>query len=92
MNNEKVIAAFLEGKSARTGLRNIINGVYVYKGRTLTTDGVELINYSTKIAYKKDGMVYLNISKYSQTTSKIQSKIRQLADEKNIKIIEYKEF
>lgn len=92
MNNEKVILAFLEGKSAKTGLRDIMDGVYVYKGRTLTTDGVELINYSTKIAYKKDGKVYLNISKYSQTTSKIQSKIKQLADEKNIKIIEYKEF
>lgn len=91
MNNEKVIQAFLNGESARTGLRDICNGVYIYKGRTLTTDGDVLINYSTKIAYKEGNKLYLNINKYSQTTSKIQSKIKMLASQQGFDIIEYKE-
>lgn len=90
MSNEKVILAFLEGKSAHTPTRDILNGVYIYKGQTLKTDGVELINYSTKIAYHKNNKLYLNISKYSITTSKIQSKIRQLASQKGLQIVEYK--
>lgn len=91
MSNEKVILAFLEGKEAHTPTRDICDGIYVYKGQTLKTDGEKLINYSTKIAYKKDGVVYLNIKKYSQTTSKIQSLISYLARQKSIIVVEYKE-
>lgn len=91
MSNEKVILAFLEGKEAHTPTREV--GTYyltfTYKGQTLKTDGKELINYSTRIAYKKDGVVYLNTKKYSVTTSKIQSKIHFLASQKGFKVIEY---
>lgn len=90
MSNEKVILAFLEGKSAHTPTRDICDGVYIYKGQTLKTNGEILVNYSTEIARKEGKKLYLNISKYSSTTSRIQSKIRQLANEKNLKIIEYK--
>jgi hypothetical protein len=91
MSNEKVILAFLEGKKAHTPTRDICDGVFIYKGQTLQTDGEKLINYSTKIAYKKDGVVYLNVKKYSQTTSKIQSLISYLAGQKNMIVVEYME-
>lgn len=90
MSNEKVILAFLNEKNAHTPTRNIINGIYTYKGQTLKTNGEELINYSTRIAYHKNGKLYLNISKYSSTTSRIQSKIRRLAENLGFKIVEYK--
>jgi hypothetical protein len=88
MSNENVIKAFLSGNQAKTPLRNIQNGYYTYKGRTLYTDGNNLINYSTTIATLKDGKLYLNINKYSSTTSHIQSKIRQLATSKGLELIE----
>lgn len=81
MNNEKVIRRFLEGHAGHTPTRDIVNGDYVYKGQTLKTNGLELINYSTRIAFKQDNKLYLNVGKYSVTTSKIQSKLRQLAIE-----------
>lgn len=89
MSNEKVILAFLEKKAAHTPTRNIVNGYYTYKGQTLKTNGLELINYSTRIAYHENGKLYLNVGKYSSTTSHIQSKIRRLAERKNMEIVEY---
>lgn len=89
MSNEKVILAFLDGKAAHTPTRNIINGVFTYKGQTLKTDGVELINYSTKIAYKEGGKLFLNVKKYSSTTSHIQSMLKRLANNYNFEIVEY---
>jgi hypothetical protein len=91
MSNETVILAFLEKKAAHTPTRNILNGIYMYKGQTLKSNGLELINYSTRIAYHENNKLYLNIKKYSSTTSHIQSKIRRLATEKNYQIVEYKE-
>lgn len=88
MSNENVIKAFLSGNQAKTPLRTIQNGYYSYKGRTLYTEENNLINYKTTIATLKDGKVYLNIKKYSSTTSHIQSKIRQLAASKGLELIE----
>ena len=90
MSNDKVILAFLNGKNAHTPTRNITSGYSTYKGQTLKTNGEELINYSTRIAYHKNGMLFLNVSKYSSTTSHIQSKIRRLAEDLGFKIVEYK--
>ena len=89
MSNEKVILQFLNKKAAHTPYREISNGYYTYKGCTLKSNGLELINYSTRIAYWQDNKLYLNIKKYSVTTSKIQSKIRQLANNRVITIVEY---
>ena len=91
MNNEKVILAFLNGRAAHTPTRDINNGYYTYKGQTLKTNGLELINYSTRIAYKEKGNIYLNVNKYSNTTSHIQSKIRRLVESLGLNLIEYKE-
>ena len=91
MSNELVITAFLEGKAAHTPTREIINGIYSYKGQTLKSNGLELINYSTRIAYHENGKLYLNTKKYSTTTSKIQTWIKRLAEKKNMQVIEYME-
>ena len=91
MSNENVIKMFLEGYQAKTPLRNIINGCYSYKGRTLWTRDNELRNYSTRIAYIEDNTLYINVKKYSSTTSKIQSKIKWLGKEYNYNIVEYQE-
>ena len=89
MKNEDVIKKFLEKEEARTPLRNIINGCYIYKGRTLWTRDNELINYNTRIAYIEGNNLYINVKKYSSTTSHIQSKLKQLASLTSYNIIEY---
>lgn len=89
MSNEKVIIAFLNNEKAHTPTRDITRGYFTYKGQTLNTNGKELINYNTTIAYHKDGKLYLNVRKYSSTTSHIQSKLRRLAEERSFQIVEY---
>jgi len=89
MKNEKVIEKFLERENAKTGLRTIFDGVYEYQGRTLTSTGNKLINYSTIIAYFENDTLYLNTRKYSVTTSKIQNTIRRLASDIGLSITEY---
>ena len=47
MNNIEVIKRFLNKQPGHTPTRITMNG---YKEMTLKTDGLELINYSTRIA------------------------------------------
>lgn len=89
MSNEKVILSFLNREKAQTQLRDIVNGVYVYKGRTLQTNGDRLINYNTIIAFWEDNKLHIDTHKYSSTTSHIQSKLKRLAEEMGVEIIEY---
>lgn len=89
MSNEKVILQFFNKRAGHTPTRDIVNGIYVYKGQTLKTNGLQLINYNTIIAFWEDGKLHLDTHKYSQTTSKIQSKIRRIAEDKGINIVEY---
>ena len=92
MTNLQVINKFLNRERGQTNKRQILNGYYYYEGRTLQTDGTNLINYSTKIAYfDNDNILHLNKSKYSATTSKIQNQLERLALEQNKKVIEYTE-
>lgn len=84
MNNIEVIKKFLNKQPGHSPLRITMNG---YKEMTLKTNGSELINYSTRIAYHQDNKLYINISKYSRTTSKIQSQLKQLAS--GFEIVEY---
>lgn len=91
MKNENVIKKFLEKEQAKTPLRTIVNSYYSYKGRTLWTRENELLNYNTRIAYIEDNTLYINVKKYSNTTSHIQSKIKYLGKEYNYNIIEYQE-
>lgn len=90
MTNQEVITRFLNREKGATNKRKILNGVFYYEGRTLQTDGTDLINYTTKIAYfDNDNILHLNRTKYSATTSKIQNQLKQLALAQNEKIIEY---
>ena len=92
MTNQEVITRFLNRERGQTNKRQILNGVFYYEGRTLQTDGTDLINYSTKIAYfDNDNILHLNKSKYSATTSKIQYQLERLALAQDKKIIEYTE-
>ena len=92
MTNQEVITRFLNRERGATNKRQILNGYYYYEGRTLQTDGTDLINYATKIAYfDNDNILHLNKSKYSATTSKIQNQLERLALAQNEKIIEYTE-
>lgn len=89
MSNEKVIIAFLNKEKAHTPTRNINAGYTTYKGQTLNSTGNTLVNYQTVIAFWKDATLHINTNKYSSTTSHIQSKLRRLAEERNITIVEY---
>ena len=89
MTNLQVIKAFLNKECAHTPTREIVNGIYAYKGQTLTSNGLELINYSTRIAYHEDGKLFLNVHKYSVTTSKIQNQLRAQAQNYGMDVIEY---
>lgn len=91
MKNENVIRKFLEGEQAKTPLREITNGYYSYKGRTLYTRDNELINYNTRIAYIEDNTLYINVKKYSSTTSTIQNQLKHLASLTSYNIVEYQE-
>ena len=92
MTNLQVINKFLNREKGATNKRQILNGYYYFEGRTLQTDGTDLINYSTKIAYfDNDNILHLNKTKYSATTSKIQNQLERLALAQNEKIIEYTE-
>ena len=64
-NNLEVIKAFRQGKEATSHNGNLIS------------TGAILINYSTPIAKHSDNGIILNSTKYSRTTSTIQSKVRQ---------------
>ena len=82
MTNEKVIISFLNKEKGHTPTR-VITGTNE-KGQTLNSTGGELINYKTVIAYWKDETLFINTTKYSSTTSHIQSKLKYLATEKGI--------
>lgn len=92
MTNLQVITRFLNRERGQTNKRQILNGYYYFEGRTLQTDGTDLINYTTKIAYfDNDNILHLNKTKYSATTSKIQNQLERLALAQNENIIEYTE-
>ena len=92
MTNQEVITRFLNRERGQTNKRQILNGVFYYEGRTLQTDGTDLINYKTIIAYfDNDNILHLNKTKYSVTTSKIQKQLERLALAQDKKIIEYTE-
>lgn len=86
MTNIEVIKNFLNKKPGHTPLRTTLKG---YEEMTLKSNGLELINYSTRIAYHQDNVLYINTKKYSRTTSKIQSQLKELAISSDLKIIEY---
>ena len=63
MKNIDVIKAFIYGEQAHT--------------LNLMSSGDKLINYSTCIAQRKDGQIYVTDTKFSKTTSVIQNALRR---------------
>ena len=63
MKNIDVIRAFIYGEQAHT--------------LNLMSSGDKLVNYSTCIAQRKDGQIYVADTKFSKTTSKIQNDLRR---------------
>ena len=63
MKNLDVIRAFIYGDTLHT--------------TNLRSTGDKLINYSTCIAQRKDGKIYVTDTKFSMSTSKIQSALRR---------------
>jgi len=59
LSNSNVINAFVMGRSA--------------KNRNLYTDGTKLVNYYTTIAQRIGNKMVFNATKYSVSTSKIQT-------------------
>lgn len=76
MGNLEVIKRFLLGEKGATAKRKILQGYYYTDGRTLQTDGQQLINYNTVIA-KRNGKneIEIDADYYSNTTSKVQTSI-----------------
>ena len=67
--NDEILKAFIDGNKA--------------SNRNLYTDGNNLINYSTRIAEKRNGFIYISSMRYSITTSKIQNKLRYMVGKGN---------
>jgi hypothetical protein len=63
-------------------IKNFVEGATIGKSTTgnLFISGNNLVNYSTVIATRKENKIYLNKDHYSQTTSKIQNKIRSVVN------------
>lgn len=95
MNNIQVIRCFLRREEAHSPMRRIYNGYYTYIGCTLKSINnsgdydIMLYSYDTIIAKIKNNNLYLNIRKFSKTTSKIQHQLKALATEYNYIIYEY---
>ena len=70
MKNEQVLINFLNGRTSNTA--------------NLKSSGSDLINYQTRIAFMKDGTVFINDRKYSQTTSKITNKLKKICLANNL--------
>lgn len=73
MKNKEVIINFLNGKSAKT--------------KNLKTDGVTLISYNTAIATHYPIGVIVNNTKYSSSTSRIQSNLKSQLTIYNLNIV-----
>jgi hypothetical protein len=75
MRNDQVLVNFLNGrKSNTTNLKSV---------------GTDLINYTTRIAFMKEGTVFINDKKYSQTTSKITNRLKTICMENSLSVISY---
>lgn len=86
VSNEEMIKKFLTNdypKDANYPLSTINNLMIARKD-----DGWNLINYDTPLLINRNGLFFFNNLKYSQSTTIIQNKIKQIARELGIPLIE----
>lgn len=91
VQNEYVINRFLEHKNAHSPIRNYVNGYYMVKGSSISTDGHTLYSYSTPIARWQGDTVLVNNTHYSHTTTLQQSDLMYLLSRNKIKTAEMPE-
>lgn len=84
VQNEKIIKAWLDGRKATSRVRDIDTGV-IERGASISTDGKKLYSYWTPIAWHEDGVVVVNMRKYSLTTTMQQSDLKQILAQRDIK-------
>lgn len=89
--NEKIERAFLAREKKSAPKRDYVNGYYMEHGATISTDGERLWSYNTPIAKWDGGRVIMDARRYSNTTSRQQSDLRQLARELGVELVEIME-
>lgn len=92
MKNEDVIRLFLQGEKAQTNKRIVAESETFGSSRisyTLRSMGDVLINFETPIAMIiAPNKLYIDMSKYSSTTSAIRNKLKRIATQQGFNIIE----
>lgn len=92
MTNEQVIRLFLRGQNAKTNKRQIAYSDKfgdAHTGYTLISNNNILINFKTPIAMIiAPNKLYVDMSKYSSTTSTIRNKLKRMATQQGYTIIE----
>lgn len=90
MRTEQVISAFLRRETAHTPYREApLNGLWAWRGASLTSTGEKLISYETPIAEWRGGVLAINSAKYSTTTSEQQSLLRRECEKLGVKTEEF---
>lgn len=69
-------------------IRSFVLGETKGKASNLKIEGNKLINYYTVIALRKGNDIYLNIDKYSSTTSRNQNLVRRFTNNVLIEVTE----
>lgn len=89
MKAEQVIAKFISRETATAKKRDIVNGYYLKRGASISTDGTTLYSYWTPIARWDGAKVLLDGRKFSVTTSKQQGKLRYMLSMAGIETEEF---
>lgn len=90
MRTEQVISAFLRRETAHTPYREApLNGLWAWRGASLSSTGEKLISYETPIAEWHGGALAINSAKYSTTTSKQQNLLRRECERLGVKTEEF---
>lgn len=87
MNKKELLHFFITCKSEEVQKQKGSN-LYII----IDNDNINLINYTTIIAYKKisnNNIIYLNNKRYSKTTTTNTNKLRELIKEYNKEVKEY---
>lgn len=77
MKTSDVINHFINHKMAHTPYRNApLNGVWAWRGASLTSNGYNLTSYETTVARWDGAKILITDKKYSATTSRQVSTLR----------------
>lgn len=90
MTTAEVIQQFLRRETAHTPYREApLNGLWRWRGASLSSTGDKLISYETPIAEWRGSVLAINGAKYSTTTSKQQSLLKRECEKLGVKTEEF---